>query len=281
MRKLAMVAFGAGAGVLAVFGVNYFLVADALRPEPPGTVRLAEMTWPEVRQALSRGVDTVIVPFGGTEQGGLHLVLGKHNHIAAEVAGRAARELGNVLVAPVMPFAPEGAFAPPDSNMAYSGTLGLRQQTLAAVAEDLARSLKSHGVPMIVFITDHGLSVVTLGQVAARLDATWRPEGTRVVHVQAYYSANGQSEWLAKQGHSGAKIGTHAGIRDTSELMYVYPSGVRLERRYAPSIRFSQAIGTDGDPSLATAEIGKKMLDLKVKALVDAIRKLRKKRKGQ
>lgn len=281
MRWLATVAAGLAVGLAAVFGVNHYLVADALKPQPPATVWLDQLTWPEVRQALENGVDTVIVPFGGTEQGGLHLALGKHNHIVAAAAAQAAHELSNVLVAPVMPFAPEGAFAPPSLNMAYAGTLGLRPATLAAVAADLAESLKSHGVQNIVFITDHGLSLKPLSQVAERLDNAWRGEGTRVIHVADYYSANGQAEWLKKQGHSPRQIGTHAGIRDSSELMHVRPAGVRPKRLHAPSIRFQEPIGTDGDPSLATAEIGEVMLDLKVQAVVTAIRKLRGERKQQ
>ncbi|MDH3800147.1 MAG: creatininase family protein [Desulfobacterales bacterium] len=38
-------------------------------------INLFEMTRPEVERAIAAGVDTVIVPFGSTEQHGLHLPL--------------------------------------------------------------------------------------------------------------------------------------------------------------------------------------------------------------
>ena len=45
----------------------------------PETVFLEELTWTEVREALAAGTTTVIIPTGGTEQNGPHMVLGKHN----------------------------------------------------------------------------------------------------------------------------------------------------------------------------------------------------------
>ncbi len=46
----------------------------------PGSVFLEELTWMEVRDAIAAGKTTVIIPTGGTEQNGPHLVLGKHNY---------------------------------------------------------------------------------------------------------------------------------------------------------------------------------------------------------
>jgi creatinine amidohydrolase len=264
------------AGVLVIFGYNHYLIADALRPPKPDTVWLQDMTWPEVRQALNDGYDTVIVPFGGTEQGGLHLILGKHNHIIAATAEQAARQVGKVLITPVMPFAPEGGFDPPTGNMPWIGTLGLRPATFAAVAEDLANSLKSHGFKLILFVADHGLSGAPLAKLAKRLDEAWHRRGIRVRHLAAYYDNNGQQAWLRRQEFKHRQIGNHAGIRDTAELMQVHPKGVRLDRRHGPSFRLGEDIGTNGDPSLATVKIGKMMLDLKIKTLVTAIRELRK-----
>ena len=43
------------------------------------TVFLEELTWTEVRDAVAAGTTTVIIPTGGTEQNGPHMVLGKHN----------------------------------------------------------------------------------------------------------------------------------------------------------------------------------------------------------
>jgi len=45
----------------------------------PDTVFLEDLTWPELRAFIETGrVTTIILPIGGTEQGGPHMALGKH-----------------------------------------------------------------------------------------------------------------------------------------------------------------------------------------------------------
>jgi creatinine amidohydrolase/Fe(II)-dependent formamide hydrolase-like protein len=55
------------------------------------TVFLEELTWTEVRDALKAGKTTIILPTGGIEQSGPHLVLGKHNYIVRYASERIAR----------------------------------------------------------------------------------------------------------------------------------------------------------------------------------------------
>ena len=68
----------------------------------PTTPFIEEMTWVEVRDAQRAGKTTLIIPVGGTEQNGPHMVLGKHNVRVQMLAGRIANALGNALVAPVV-----------------------------------------------------------------------------------------------------------------------------------------------------------------------------------
>lgn len=52
-----------------------------LLAQVPDTVFMEDLTWTEVRDALRAGKTTVIIPTGGTEQNGPHMVLGKHNYL--------------------------------------------------------------------------------------------------------------------------------------------------------------------------------------------------------
>ena len=247
------------------------------RPAAADTVQLAEMTWPEVRAALEAGVDTVLLPFGGTEQAGPHLVLGKHNLVVAAATEQAARRLGRVLVAPVQPVSPAGAYAPADGHMRFAGTLSLRESTYVSLAADLALSLKAHGVPLIAFVADHGQGQAALAELARQLDALWRPTGTRVIHIAAYHGANGQADWLRDQGLSEAAIGSHAGIRDTAELLHLRPEGVRGDR--LPAGAGLDREDSDGEPRRATPAIGARMLALKVETIVAAVQAVRRERR--
>ncbi|MCZ6818932.1 MAG: creatininase family protein, partial [Calditrichaeota bacterium] len=81
------------------------------------TVFLEELTWTEVRDAILSGTTSIILPTGGTEQNGPHIVLGKHNFIIKYTAEQIARRLGQTLVAPVLPYVPQGDIEPPTGHM--------------------------------------------------------------------------------------------------------------------------------------------------------------------
>ena len=85
------------------------LSAQAVR-RPLGPPYLEAMTWTEIRDAIGGGKRLAIIPTGGTEQNGPHMVLGKHNYIVTFTAGQLADRLGNALVAPTVQYVPEGDY---------------------------------------------------------------------------------------------------------------------------------------------------------------------------
>src|SRR5687767_1542144 len=153
------------------------LVAPALTQAPsiprPDSVFLEELTWTEVRDAIRGGKTTVIIPTGGTEQNGPHMVLGKHNVRVKFTAGEIAKRLGNALVAPVMAYVPEGAIDPPTAHMWAAGTITLPPEHFAKVVEFAARSLKAHGFTDIALIGDSGPNQPPLKSVAEMLNKEW------------------------------------------------------------------------------------------------------------
>jgi creatinine amidohydrolase/Fe(II)-dependent formamide hydrolase-like protein len=227
---------------------------------------IGDMTWVEVRDAIKAGLQTVIVPTGGLEQNGPHMIIAKHDHIVRWAARRIAAELGDALVAPVVSYVPQGDYSPPTGNMQWPGTMGVPPEVFGAVLEGIARSLKSAGFKAICFISDHGLSLKPQAQVAERLTREW-PDGPRVLAIDSYYADAAETAYLRSQGESDAAIGEHATIADTSELMAVYPQGVDLSRLAA----FGPGLGVVGDPSRSTIARGDAMMALKVRAAVDQI----------
>ena len=261
-QKLALAAVAGLAISLAV--INRPLTAPL-----PDTRQIADMTWVEVRSAIEQGYTTVIVPSGGLEQNGPHMIIGKHDYIVKNAAERIASELGKTLVAPVNPYVPEGAYDPPTGHMRFPGTIGVPEAAYGAIVEGIARSLKAGGFRTICFIADHGGSQAPQAEVAKRLNAEWAGKGVRVVHVDAYYSDAPQIESLLKQGETRAAIGEHASIIDTSELMSIHPRGVDLGRLGGLSL---QSNGVIGEPSRSTAERGKELLEIRIRAAVQQIR---------
>ncbi|MES2877029.1 MAG: creatininase family protein, partial [Pseudomonadota bacterium] len=118
--------------------------------------QIEELTWTEVRDRVATGSTTILIPIGGTEQNGPHMVLGKHNVRVRLLAGEIAKQLGNALVAPVIAYVPEGAIHPPAAHMRFPGTISITEATFEALLDSTARSFKQHGFRDVVFLGDHG-----------------------------------------------------------------------------------------------------------------------------
>jgi creatinine amidohydrolase len=229
-------------------------------------VEIERLTSEDVGARIAAGADILLIPTGGTENNGRHMVTGKHNFIVRDTARRIALALGSALVAPVIAFVPEGDPALRSGHMAYAGTMSVPEGVFAGVLEGAARSGKAHGFKLIAFIGDSGGNQRAQEKTARRLSAEWAGEGVSVHNVRSYYFGNGGDMWLASEGETEATIGTHGGIRDTSELLAVFPAGVDLDRASGAGDD-----GTSGDPRRASAERGWHLLDLKVRAAVAEI----------
>lgn len=246
------------------------LLAASAFAQPGKSVHLEELTWTEVRDAIQAGKTTLIVPTGGTEQNGPHMVLGKHNFRIRHIAGRVAATLGNALVAPVMAYVPEGAIDPPEGHMKFPGTITLPDEYFRRVLEFTARSARLHGFKNIVFIGDSGPNQPGMQAVAAQLNTEWAGSGVRLHFIPEHYRGNGFEEWLLSQGETKESIGTHAGVQDTSLLLAVDPKLIRKDKiSKGPGAPGS---GVTGDPSRATLAYGRKGLDMIVDIDVRRIR---------
>lgn len=239
-------------------------------------VFVEEMTWIEVRDAIAGGATTAIIFAGSTEQNGPHMVLGKHNFVAREVAGRIATEAGGALVYPVLPFALTGNAVTRSAHMRFPGTVALRAPTFKAAVRDVAESALAAGFRFVFLSGDHGGGQAELKSVAAALDGSWRRRGSRVFHLSDPYFL--QFERVsAPLAARGLRAGGHAALADTAELMALDQRGawVRQGLIGASVGKAERETGVDGDPTGASAEIGMAGISEKVSLGVAQIRRLR------
>lgn len=245
---------------------------DAKRPiEPLDSVFIEELTWMEVRDALKTGKTTVIVPTGGVEQNGPYLATGKHNYVLRATTDAIARMLGNALVAPIVPFVPEGNIDPPTGHMKYPGTISLTEDTYRLLLTDICASLKTHGFEQIVMIGDSGGNQQGMKAVAGQLNAKWAGAKTRVHFIPEYYDNAGVNQWLKSQGIVQKNEGHHDDFAVTATMMTIDPATVRMKQRIA-SDKF-RINGIELAPAEKTIEWGRKIVDLRAAATVKAIRK--------
>ena len=259
---------------ILLMGYYFYPNSTALTAQQTDEIELSQLTWVEVRSLIQDGKTSIIIPTAGIEQNGPHLILGKHGHVVRHTALAIAQKLGNALVAPIIETVPQGSIDPRTGHMNFSGTISIPEEVYALILEHTARSFMSHGFKTIIFIGDSGGNQNSQKRVANELSDEWQSFNTKVLHISNYYSLNGQEDWLRANGYTDRQIGTHAGIRDTSELLFVFPKGVRKNYLSLDTNYYTERIGSNGEPSLGTKEIGAMMLKLKVESAVTQIKLL-------
>lgn len=246
----------------------------------PG-VWLETLTWPEAKARLDASA-VVVVPIGAAaKEHGHHLPLNTDYLLARALAEGVAAALP-VVIAPIVCFGYYPAF------VGYPGSQHLRAETFMSLLTDIFGKLVQDGAKRIVVINT-GVSTEAPLRIAARntLEAT----GVRVA------VADIRRLGLAVARAARQKLGGHADEIETSMLLAIAPQSVRLDRAatdyghaldepetvFQSPVRYSgdpasgldfSATGARGDPTLANAELGKRVLAEMTRELIEGIRAL-------
>ena len=237
-----------------------------------GPVHEAErLTRPEALEVLLKR-PLAILPIGATEQHGPHLPLGTDTFMAAEVARRLASRTGGLLF-PALPVGYSWVWRD------IPGTLVIDEATLQQVIKDIVHNLHRQGVRTLVLVNGHGANESALKYAVREL----ADETPMKVLYFSYFNHFGDSE---KQVIDSPKWHgmVHACEVETSLLLAVKPELCRMDRAVeeypevppaygvsALSLGSLSASGVFGDPTLATAEKGEKLIEAAVARIVEII----------
>ena len=272
MRHLLMLVVCLSAVLMPAHSTAQAPNASAPRPIAAlDSVWIEELTWMEVRDALKAGKTTVLVPTGGVEQNGPYLATGKHNYVLRATTDAIARKLGNALIAPIVAFVPEGDIEPPTGHMKYPGTISLTEDTYERLLIDICACFRTHGFENIVLIGDSGGNQKGMKAVAAQLNKKWAGGKTRVHFIAEYYDYPAVDRWLKKEGIKQKSEGLHDDFAITAIMMTVDPTTVRMKQRLAAD-KF-RINGIELAPAEKTIEWGKRIVEFRADATVQAIRK--------
>jgi creatinine amidohydrolase len=244
------------------------------------TIRMEEMSWPEVRAALAAGFTTAVVAVGSTEQHGPHLPPMTATRIGDAMAHRVALKLGNALQARTIPIGCS------EHHLAFGATISLKPETLKLIVLDYVDSLVRDGFDRIIFLPSHGGNFGPLAQAI---------EDSRKAHpgveITGYTDLLGITGFLqrtaAELGISEEACGAHAGDDETSLMLALEPDLV-VRDRFAPGylgplgeneIRtiFERGMpaltanGVLGDPRQASAQKGEVYLEKLASFLVEQV----------
>ncbi|MBC7099432.1 creatininase family protein [Candidatus Bipolaricaulota bacterium] len=224
-------------------------------------MELSRMTWKKAREAIPKA-EVALLPVGSTEQHGPHLPLGTDWLVAQEIARRASRAGGWLL----LPTVPVGVS---EHHRQFWGTLWVPPGVLRDYVVGIARALASHGLSRVVFVNGHGGNTPALEEAARAL----RGEG---IYAYLYVWWQAIPEAIAEVTEDR---GSHAGEVETSVVLAV-EEGLVDQGGYAEAVRdgaptwgrmahgvsvgfdtldFSRS-GATGDPRGATPEKGERLL---------------------
>lgn len=242
-------------------------------------MQLQLSTWPEVETYLKSSCG-IILPVGSTEQHGPTGLIGT-DAICAEVIARGVGDATGALVAPTINV---GMAL---HHMGFAGTMTLKPSTLILVVRDCVLALAEHGFERFLVVNGHGGNAAPLraafyeiyGDRRDRRDDAGPDLRCKLVNWWENEPVGRLSRDLF-----GSHEGAHATPSEVAVTQYVWPEHIKTvplvgeapgagmfydardyRRRY-PDGR----IGSD--PSLATPEHGRRILEAAVAAIGETYR---------
>jgi creatinine amidohydrolase len=205
-----------------------FLAAGFLTAQESGKpLVLQEMTWTDVRDYLETN-DMVIIPLGSTEQHGPHLPLGTDYYEATEMSKMISAQTG-VLVAPVL-LSGYSIY-----HSGFQGSLSLKPETMEQVLFETAEMLIKYGFRRFMFFNYHGGNHIVESKVIHRINHSTEAVAVAIGAGSPFQRIDDRIE--------GVMYDTHAGINETSIMLYLKPELVKMERAEKPQMNFTPLMG--------------------------------------
>jgi creatinine amidohydrolase len=238
-------------------------------------MRLAEMTWPELR-TVSRDATLLMAPLGSCEQHGPHLPALTDTLLVTAVAEAVERQRADrVLLLPTLWL---GAS---EHHLAFGATLTTGPALYADLLAEAYASLLREGFQRLFLLNGHGGNVAPM-QVALR---ELKGRFPHCLVAGASYWEIASSEIASLCEGPRKEIG-HACEIETSLMLWVWPELVRRGKSHdeaspeprgvflAASMAERTVHGVVGYPSLASREKGEKLLEGITGAVVRAVDEL-------
>ena len=235
------------------------------------------LTGPEAEQ-FARRDPVLVLPLAAIEQHGPHLPLSTDADIGRGLLARAMRRLPADFPVRVLPPLPIGA-STEHAHAGLAGTLHVESGDLAAVIVRIGAALAGYGVRRLVLSNSHGgnrHAMETAGLQLRRERGLLVVKATYFSFERAPYVDLPDTEW---------RHGLHGGAVETAMMLHLHPDRVRAEHvaRFASLGRELEAAGSRilpegpaafawmagdlnprgvaGDAGLATAEMGRRLVE--------------------
>jgi len=187
------------------------------------SIYLEELSWPDVKEAMGNGFDTIVFGVGSTEQHGPHLPLACDTLIGETLAGLVAKRLDHALIAPAVRVGCS------QHHMMFPGTISVDPPELQATLMDYLLTIFHHGFKRVIMIPSHGGNFATVAQTAQAARQKW-PDKQVIAYTDLNKLLETAFKMSAKFGISSGESGIHAGEFETSILLSTHPNLVNMGR---------------------------------------------------
>jgi len=244
-----------------------------------------DLTFPEIQECAQKGF-VVVVPFGTTEQHGRHLTTDTDTHLVTEVAKRVSEVTEGILVTPTVWVGLS------QMHRGLPGNLMVSLETFTAFVTDICASIREQGFLKAVLLNGHGGNQGILQALALALSDKL---GMRVLTLSYWNVLADEISSIRKSPTGGMR---HACEFETSLELFLRPDRVRKDaiadyrpnspilsfirrdmfspgKAYLPEFYSQTPGGVLGEPSMASADTGEKLLSLVVEKLREMILEFR------
>lgn len=229
---------------------------------------IENMTWKEIEDKLKQ-TQTILVPISPLEQHGLHLPISTDYDRAYEVAKRAAKQTNVFCIPPII-------LGNNKKGYAFPGTISVRPETLKNIIIDVCTSLRYTGFKKIIIVSGHWGTkhVESINKALEELD----DKDILFVGVHKLVDEKIIKEIIETENDR------HAGESETSDMLYLEEEQVQMDKAVASFPKYPEEdvdykeykkinpTGITGDPTKATKEKGKIMIEEAIKNLVKLIK---------
>ena len=237
--------------------------------EKPG-FWVANVSWPVLEERLSKGTTALLFVGAASKEHGRHLPMGT-DYFVAQWLGEALIDKLDVAIWPTLNYGFYPAFTE------FPGSCSLPNSLFMALVKQVLNDIARGGACQ-TFVINTGISTIKGIDEAIRVSSNSNVQALHIFRREAYAT-------IAKELEE-QKYGSHADELETSKMLVVSPEKVQFDkarpwddRRFVPG-SFSRRDknspnyspdGVYGDPTLATLEKGKRVLEVIVSDLLKAI----------
>jgi len=239
------------------------------------------LTWPEVNEAIEMQ-KVVILPTGSTEQHGPHLPLDTDLFLVESVCRELARRAPDKVL--LLPGIPYGLNL---HHIDFPGTIHVEPQHFIDFCVDVTKSVAYHGFKRIAVINGHGSNTPMIDLIARKT----------LLETPSLCCAFGYYNMGKEETHAMLQSGVyaHADEWETSLYLHFDRERVQMDKAVKDSDRVGKTMTSDsttqvrfndywgrwtktgvhGDPTVATPEKGKKILEIVMKHMLEWLEEYR------